>query len=84
MLTCYLGNSQKFCDSMSRRSFLRAVLATGYAGNLSIEIFNEQTTESPKVTARAAMSSLLNVEEEARRGDDRGRPGPPSALSTPQ
>jgi 3-dehydroshikimate dehydratase len=55
--------------------FLRAVLATGYAGNLSIEIFNEQTSESPKETARAGMSSLLNVEEEARRGDERGRPG---------
>ena len=64
--------------------FLRAVLATGYAGNLSIEIFNEQTTEPPKVTARAAMTSLLNVEEQARRGDERGRPGPAGALSAPQ
>jgi 4-hydroxyphenylpyruvate dioxygenase len=61
--------------------FLRAVLATGYAGNLSIEIFNEQTSESPKETARAAMSSLLNVEEQARRGEDRGHPGPASAIS---
>jgi 4-hydroxyphenylpyruvate dioxygenase len=51
--------------------FLRAVLATGYAGNLSIEIFNDQTSESPKETARAGMSSLLNVEEEARRVDER-------------
>jgi len=61
--------------------FLRAVLATGYAGNLSIEIFNEQTSESPTATARAAMTSLLNVEEQARRGEDRGRAGPASGLN---
>jgi 4-hydroxyphenylpyruvate dioxygenase len=60
--------------------FLRAVLATGYAGNLSIEIFNEQTTESPKATARAAMTSLLNVEEQARRGDEHCRPGPARTI----
>jgi 4-hydroxyphenylpyruvate dioxygenase len=61
--------------------FLRAVLATGYAGNLSIEIFNEQTSESPNETARAGMSSLLNVEEEARRGGERGRAGPANTIS---
>lgn len=61
--------------------FLRAVLATGYAGNLSIEIFNEQTAESPRVTARTGMSSLLKVEEEARRGDDRGRPGSVNTIT---
>jgi 4-hydroxyphenylpyruvate dioxygenase len=61
--------------------FLRAVLATGYPGNLSIEIFNEQTSESPKETARAGMSSLLNVEEEARRGDERGRPGSANTIT---
>ncbi len=61
--------------------FLRAVFATGYAGNLSIEIFNEQTSESPKQTARAAMTSLLDVEERARRGEERGRPGPAGTIS---
>jgi len=55
--------------------FLRAVLATGYSGNLSIEVFNEQTTESPSVTARAGMTSLLSVEEQARRGEERSRHG---------
>jgi 4-hydroxyphenylpyruvate dioxygenase len=60
--------------------FLRAVLATGYAGNLSIEIFNEQTSESPKATARAGMSSLLNVEEQARRGDERSPTGPSRTI----
>ena len=62
--------------------FLRAVLATGYSGNLSIEIFNEQTTESPRVTARAGMTALLNVEERARRGDERGRHGPAPSVGT--
>lgn len=61
--------------------FLRAVLATGYARNLSIEIFNEQTSESPKETARAGMSSLLKVEEEARRGDERLRPGSANTIT---
>ena len=64
-------------------SFLRAVLATGYSGNLSIEIFNEQTTEPPKATARAGMSSLLNVEEQARRGEERSRPGPDRTIGAP-
>jgi 4-hydroxyphenylpyruvate dioxygenase len=60
--------------------FLRAVLATGYSGNLSIEIVNEQTLEAPKETARAGMTCLLKVEEEARRGDELGRPGSASAI----
>jgi len=60
--------------------FLRAVLATGYSGNVSIEIFNEQTTESPKATARAGMTSLLNVEEQARRGEELGRHGPDRTI----
>jgi 4-hydroxyphenylpyruvate dioxygenase len=63
--------------------FLRAVLATGYSGNLSIEIFNEQTRESPKATARAGMSSLLNVEEQARRSEENLRPGPTRTMGAP-
>ena len=55
--------------------FLRAVWATGYAGNLSVEIFNEPALESPRQTARAAMTSLLNLEERARRGEERAPPG---------
>jgi 4-hydroxyphenylpyruvate dioxygenase len=46
--------------------FLRSVLATGYTGTVSLEIFNESTPESPLATARAAMHSLLLVEERAR------------------
>ena len=46
--------------------FLRTVLATGYTGTVSLEIFNESTPESPLATARAAMHSLLLVEERAR------------------
>jgi 4-hydroxyphenylpyruvate dioxygenase len=48
-------------------SFVREVLATGYSGPLSIEIFNEKTPESPYVTARAAFASLVEVEKAARR-----------------
>ena len=64
--------------------FVRAVLATGYAGNLSIEIFNEQTSEPPKETARAGMTCLLNVEEEAQRGEERGRPGGDRTIGAPR
>ena len=64
--------------------FLRGVLATGYAGNVSIEIFNEQTSESPRATARAGMTSLLNVEEQARRGEDGSRPGSARAIGVPR
>jgi 4-hydroxyphenylpyruvate dioxygenase len=48
-------------------AFLRAVFATGYAGTISVEIFNEKTPENPAETAQAAMRSLLLVEERARR-----------------
>jgi 4-hydroxyphenylpyruvate dioxygenase len=64
--------------------FVRAVLATGYAGNLSIEIFNEQTTESPRETARAGMTCLLNVEEEAQRDIERARAASARAVSPPR
>ena len=51
--------------------FLRAVLATGYSGTVSLEIYNEKTPESPLVTARAAMHSMLLVEERARVSNER-------------
>jgi len=47
-------------------AFLHEVLATGYGGTISIEIFNEKTSESPFDTARAAMASLTAVENAAR------------------
>jgi 4-hydroxyphenylpyruvate dioxygenase len=46
--------------------FLRAVFATGYTGTVSLEIFNEETLESPRATARAAMHALLSIEQRAR------------------
>jgi len=51
--------------------FLRAVLATGYSGTVSLEIFNEKTPESPLASARAAMHSMLLVEERARGANER-------------
>jgi 4-hydroxyphenylpyruvate dioxygenase len=50
--------------------FLRAVLATGYAGTVSLEIFNEKTLDSALVTARAAMHAMLLVEQRARATDE--------------
>jgi 4-hydroxyphenylpyruvate dioxygenase len=47
--------------------FLRACLATGYAGTLSLEIFNEKTPDSPLETAHAAMRALRGLEERASR-----------------
>jgi 3-dehydroshikimate dehydratase len=46
--------------------FLRLVLATGYRGTVSLEIFNEGTPEAPLATARAAMHALLLIEARAR------------------
>jgi 4-hydroxyphenylpyruvate dioxygenase len=40
--------------------FVHAVTATGYAGPLSLEIFNETSPETPMAVAAAAMSSLKN------------------------
>jgi 4-hydroxyphenylpyruvate dioxygenase len=51
--------------------FLRAVLATGYSGTVSLEIFNEKTPESPLASAHAAMHSMLLVEERARGANER-------------
>jgi 4-hydroxyphenylpyruvate dioxygenase len=59
--------------------FLRAVLATGYSGTVSLEIFNEKTPESPLATARAAMHSLLLVEERARGSNERESSNPAAA-----
>jgi 4-hydroxyphenylpyruvate dioxygenase len=59
--------------------FLRAVLATGYSGTVSLEIFNEKTPESPLATARAAMHSMLLVEERAR-GSNEGESSKPVAA----
>ena len=47
-------------------SFLRAVLATGYAGTISLEIFNEKTDMSPRETANAGLNSLILMEKLAR------------------
>jgi 4-hydroxyphenylpyruvate dioxygenase len=45
--------------------FWRACLATGYAGPLSLEIFNEKAPGTPLETAHAAMQSLRRLEAHA-------------------
>jgi len=47
-------------------AFVRAAIATGYAGPLSLEIFNEASGESPAAVAVAAMKSLTRLESLAR------------------
>ena len=47
--------------------FLRAVIATGYAGTISLEIFNDDMRAAPpRQTALDAMRSLLFLEEQVR------------------
>lgn len=46
--------------------FLRAALASGYAGPLSLEVFNDDFRAAPaRMTARDALRSLIYVEAEA-------------------
>lgn len=47
--------------------FLQAVLATGYAGTISLEIFSDETRSAPpRLTAEDAFRSLRFLEEQAR------------------
>ena len=49
--------------------FLRAVLATGYPGPLSLEIFNDDFRAAPaRLTSRDGLRSLILVEAEAQDG----------------
>lgn len=52
-------------------AFVSAVLATGYAGTLSLEIFNDDMRAAPpRQTALDGMRSLQYVEEQVRRGHE--------------
>jgi 4-hydroxyphenylpyruvate dioxygenase len=56
--------------------FLRAVLASGYSGPLSLEIFNDDFRAAPaRQTARDGLRSLILAE--ARAGYGKGLPEPP-------
>ena len=56
--------------------FLRAVLASGYAGPLSLEIFNDEFRAAPaRLTARDGLRSLIFAEAEAGGAD---LPPPPT------
>jgi 4-hydroxyphenylpyruvate dioxygenase len=50
--------------------FIREVLATGYTGTISIEIFNEKSPTPPLETARIAMAALESVIAQAQDHED--------------
>jgi 4-hydroxyphenylpyruvate dioxygenase len=51
-------------------AFLRAVLATGYSGPLSLEIFNDQFRAGlPRLVARDGYRSLIDLMDRARRAE---------------
>ncbi|MCW2242593.1 bifunctional sugar phosphate isomerase/epimerase/4-hydroxyphenylpyruvate dioxygenase family protein [Azospirillum canadense] len=57
-------------------SFLRAVLASGYRGPLSLEVFNDEFRAAPaRLTAADGLRSLILAEDEAGHGP--GLPAPP-------
>ena len=57
--------------------FLRAVLACGYRGPLSLEIFNDEFRSAPaRITARDGLRSLVFIEDEAQ--DNAILPPPPA------
>jgi 4-hydroxyphenylpyruvate dioxygenase len=79
-LTLRRNYSKMPCEGdLDVTGFLRAALATGYTGTVSVEIFNESTTETPLATARSAMHSLLVVEERARGSNERDTTAPTAA-----
>ncbi len=52
-------------------AFLQAVLATGYTGTISLEIFNDDLRAAPpRQTAQDGLRSLQFLEEQVRRADE--------------
>jgi 4-hydroxyphenylpyruvate dioxygenase len=65
-----------FQGALDVTGFLRAVLASGYAGPLSLEIFNDEFRAAPaRLTARDGLRSLILAEAEAG-----GRPLPAAPV----
>ena len=65
-----------FQGGLDVTGFLRAVLASGYAGPLSLEIFNDEFRAAPaRLTARDGLRSLILAEAEA---GGRPLPAPPA------
>jgi 4-hydroxyphenylpyruvate dioxygenase len=55
-------------------AFMQSVLAAGYTGTISLEIFSDDMRAAPpRQTANDAMRSLLFVEEQVRRAAERSR-----------
>lgn len=72
---CFPGQGE-----MNVTGFLRAALDAGYAGTISLEIFNDEFRSSPaRANAVDAMRSLLWLEEQVRRE----RAASPSAAARP-
>ena len=64
--------------------FLRAVLAAGYRGPLSLEIFNDEFRAAPaRQTARDGLRSLILVETEAQADPGSAHPGAAADLPPP-
>ena len=62
-------------------SFLTEVLAAGYAGPLSLEVFNDEMRAAPaRLTARDGLRSLVLLEAEARPGVPAAALPPPAAY----
>ena len=59
--------------------FTRAVLASGYAGPLSLEVFNDEFRAAPaRLNARDGLRSLILAEAEAAAGGGAGLPPAPA------
>ena len=59
--------------------FLHAVLASGYAGPLSLEVFNDEFRAAPaRLNARDGLRSLILVEDEAKAAAGGGAALPPA------
>ncbi|HUE45148.1 MAG TPA: bifunctional sugar phosphate isomerase/epimerase/4-hydroxyphenylpyruvate dioxygenase family protein [Aestuariivirgaceae bacterium] len=59
--------------------FMRAVAATGYAGPLSLEVFNDQFRDgSPKSVAVDGKRALVNLMDQVRRVEPGAVPVPPA------
>jgi 4-hydroxyphenylpyruvate dioxygenase len=65
-------------------TFLEHVLATGYRGPLSLEVFNDVLRQADaERTATDGLRSLIALEEQVRLRRDGPAPAPPAALQAP-
>lgn len=66
-------------------AFMEAIIATGYSGPLSLEIFNDQfRAGSAARTASDGMRSLILLQDELAAKAPKGKPGPSPDLLEPK